>query len=161
MTDDQLLNKSKFKYNMSFYYQSTIIYFSAFIIYLLIRGQFVESSYTLIMHDPIIYLLAFIVVIALISLLFNLYRNRFIEFSNDGLIFSDRFGSKLISKDDISAVKISKDRRYGKSNPLKFVRIKTKSRIRPFVVRPSDYENEEELFKRFNQLKLETEKQNV
>ena len=47
---------------MSFYYQSTIIYFIAFAIYLLIRGQFVESSYTLITRDPIIYLLAFIVV---------------------------------------------------------------------------------------------------
>lgn len=157
MTDEQLKYKSKFKYNMSFYYQSTIIYFSAFIIYLLIRGQFVESSYTLIMHDPIIYLLAFIVVIALLTLLFNLYRNRFIEFSNEGLIFSDRFGSKLINKNDIASVKISKDRRYGKSNSLKFVRIKIKSRIRPFVVRPSDYENEDELFKRFHQLKSEIE----
>jgi len=158
MTDEQLKNKSKFKYNMSFYYQSTIIYFIAFAIYLLIRGQFVESSYTLITQDPIIYLLAFIVVVALIAILFNLYRNRYIEFSNEGLIFSDRFGSKLIHKNEIVAVKLSKDRRYDKSNPLKFVRIKTKSRIRPFVVRPSDYENEEELLKRFHQLKLETEK---
>lgn len=157
MTDEQLKHKSKFKYNMSFYYQSTIIYFSAFSIYLIIRGQFVESSYTLVTKDPIIYLLAFIVVIALISILFNLYRNRYIEFSNEGLIFSDRFGSKLIHKNEIVAIKLSKHRRYTKANPLKFVRIKTKSRIRPFVVRSSDYENEEELLKRFYQLKLETE----
>jgi hypothetical protein len=158
MTDEQLKNKSKFKYNMSFYYQSTIIYFSAFAIYLLIRGQFIESSYTLITRDPIIYLLAFIVIVSLVALLFNLYRNRYIEFSNEGLIFSDKFGSKLIHKNEITAVKLSKDRRYKKSNALKFVRIKTKSRIRPFVVRPSDYENENELLKKFLQLKLEVEK---
>jgi hypothetical protein len=158
MTDEQLKYKSKFKYNMSFYYQSTIIYFSAFAIYLLIRGQFVESSYTLITHDPIIYLLAFIVVVSLFALLFNIYRNRYIEFSSEGLIFSDRFGSKLIHKDEIATIKLSKDRRYKKSNALKFVRIKTKSRIRPFVVRPSDYENENELLKKFHQLKLEVEK---
>ena len=158
MTDEQLKYKSKFKYNMSFYYQSTIIYFSAFTIYLLIRGQFVESSYTLITHDPIIYLLAFIVVVSLFALLFNLYRNRYIEFSEEGLIFSDRFGSKLIHKNEIATIKLSKDRRYKKSNALKFIRIKTKSRIRPFVVRPSDYENESELLKRFHQLKLEVEK---
>ena len=84
MTDEQLKSKSKFKYNMSFYYQSTIIYFVAFSIYLLIRGQFVESSYTLITRDPIIYLLAFIVVVSLVALFFNLYRNRYIEFSNEG-----------------------------------------------------------------------------
>ncbi|MBK7230326.1 MAG: hypothetical protein IPH97_15980 [Ignavibacteriales bacterium] len=158
MTDEQLKHKSKFKYNMSFYYQSTIIYFVAFAIYLLIRGQFVESSYTLITRDPIIYLLAFIVVVSLVALFFNLYRNRYIEFSNEGLIFSDRFGSKLIHKNEIKEVKLGKDRRYGKSNALKLVRIKIKSRLRPFVVRPSDYENENELLKKFHQLKLEVEK---
>ena len=158
MTDEQLKHKSKFKYNMSFYYQSTIIYFVAFAIYLLIRGQFVESSYTLITRDPIIYLLAFIVVVSLFALFFNLYRNRYIEFSNEGLIFSDRFGSKLIHKNEIKEVKLGKDRRYGKSNALKLVRIKIKTRLRPFVVRPSDYENENELLKKFHQLKLEVEK---
>lgn len=158
MTDEQLKQKSKFKYNMSFYYQSTIIYFVAFAIYLLIRGQFVESSYTLITRDPIIYLLAFIVVVSVVALLFNLFRNRYIEFSNEGIIFSDRFGSKLIHKNDIKELKLGKDRRFGKSNALKLVRIKIKSRIRPFVVRPSDYENENELLKKFHQLKLEVEK---
>jgi hypothetical protein len=158
MTDEQLKHKSKFKYNMSFYYQSTIVYFVAFAIYLLIRGQFIESSYTLITHDPIIYLLAFIVVISVFALLFNLYRNRYIEFSNEGLIFSDKFGSKLIHKNEIKEIKLGKDRRYDKSNPLKLVRIKIKSRIRPFIVRPNDYENETELLKKFHQLKLEVEK---
>lgn len=157
MIDEQLKYKSKFKYNMSFYYQSTIIYFVAFAIYLLIRGQFVESSYTLITHDPIIYLLAFIVVISVLTLLFNLYRNRYIEFSDDGLIFSDRFGSKLIHKNEIKEIKLGKDRRFGKANPLKLVRIKIKNRIRPIIVRPNDYENESELLKRFHQLKLEVE----
>ena len=158
MTDEQLKHKSKFKYNMSFYYQSTIIYFVAFTIYLLIRGQFIESSNTLITHDPIIYLLAFIVVVSVIALLFNLYRNRYIEFNNEGLIFSDRFGSKLIHKNEIKTIKLGKDRRFGKSNPLKLVRIKINNRIRPFVVRPNDYENENELLKKFHQLKLEVEK---
>ncbi|MBE0551405.1 MAG: hypothetical protein IH619_03385 [Ignavibacterium sp.] len=158
MTDEQLKQKSKFKYNMSFYYQSTIIYFVAFAIYLLIRGQFVESSYTLITRDPIIYLLAFIVVVSVVALLFNLFRNRYIEFSNEGIIFSDRFGSKLIHKNEIKELKLGKDRRFGKSNALKLVRIKINSRIRPFVVRPSDYENENELLKKFHQLKLEVEK---
>lgn len=158
MTDEQLKYKNRFKYNMSFYYQSTIIYFVAFAVYLLIRGQFVESSYTLITRDPIIYLLAFIVAVSLIALIFNLYRNRYIEFTEEGIEFSDRFGSKLIHKNDIKEIKVSRDRRFGKSNALKFIRIKSKSRIRPFVFRPADYENEIELLKRFHQLKTEIEK---
>jgi hypothetical protein len=103
-------------------------------------------------------LLAFIVVVSVIALLFNLYRNRYIEFNNEGLIFSDRFGSKLIHKNEIKTIKLGKDRRFGKSNPLKLVRIKINNRIRPFVVRPNDYENENELLKKFHQLKLEVEK---
>ena len=68
----------------------------------------------------------------LVALLFNLYRNRYIEFSNEGLIFSDRFGSKLIHKNEIKEIKLGKDRRFGKSNALKFVRIKIKTRYKTF-----------------------------
>jgi len=157
MTDEQLKNKSKFKYNMSFYYQSTIVYFVVFTIYLIIRGQFIENSYMLITKDPIIYLLAAIVIVSLFSLIFNLFRNRYIEFDNNGIAFSDKFGSKLISKDEIQNIKLSKDKRYPRSNVLRFIRLKLKSRIRPVIIRPSDYENENELIKRFHQLKIEIE----
>lgn len=154
--NDQVKN-NKFKYNMSFYYQSTIIYFVVFALYLIIRGQFVENSYTLITKDPIIYLLALIVIISLFSLIYNLIRNRFIEFTEEGIAFSDKFKSKLIEKKDIVEIKLSKDRRYQKPNLLKFIRIKIKSRRRPIIIRPSDYENEHELVKRFHQLKTEIE----
>lgn len=154
--NDQVKN-NKFKYNMSFYYQSTIIYFVVFALYLIIRGQFVENSYTLITKDPIIYLLALIVIISLFSLIYNLIRNRFIEFTEEGIAFSDKFKSKLIAKKDIVEIKLSKDRRYQKPNLLKFIRIKIKSRRRPIIIRPSDYENEHELVKRFHQLKTEIE----
>lgn len=157
MIDEQLKNKSKFKYNMSFYYQSTIVYFVVFTIYLIIRGQFIENSYMLITKDPIIYLLAAIVIVSLFSLIFNLFRNRYIEFDNNGIAFSDKFGSKLISKDEIQNIKLSKDKRYPRSNVLRFIRLKLKSRIRPVIIRPSDYENENELIKRFHQLKIEIE----
>ena len=157
MTDNQLKNKSTFKYNMSFYYQSTIIYFIVFAVYLIIRGQFIENYYTLVTRDPIIYLLALIVLVSLFSLIYNLLRNRHIEFSDNGIAFIDKFKSKEISKNDIKYIRLSKDRRFQKSNALKFIRIKLKSRRRPVVIRPSDYENEIELIKRFHQLKMEIE----
>jgi len=155
--EEQLKMKNIFKYNMSFYYQSTIIYFIAFTLYLLVRGQFVEDAFTLITRDPIIYLFAFIVIVSLASLLFNLLRSRYIEFSEDGFSFCDRFGTKLFNKKEIKEIRFSKERINRKSNVLKFIRIKTTSRIRPFIVRPSDYENQNELVKKFHQLKLETE----
>lgn len=157
MTDEQLKNKSRFKYNVAFYYQSTIIYFVVFAIYLVVRGQFIDNSYTLVTKDPIIYLLAVIVVISIVALLFNLYRNRYIEFDNEGIAFSDKFKSRLINKNEIALIKLSKDKRYPKSNVLRFIRIKLKTRRRPVIIRPSDYENESELIKRFQQLKIEIE----
>jgi len=45
------------KYNLSFYYKSTIIYFIVLILYGVIRGEFVEDSFTLITRDPILYFL--------------------------------------------------------------------------------------------------------
>jgi hypothetical protein len=157
MTSEQLKNKSTFKYNMSFYYQSTIIYFIVFAVYLIIRGQFIDNSYTLVTRDPIIYLLAFIVVVSLLSVIYNLLRNRHIEFDENGLAFIDKSKSKVINKTDIIFIKLSKDRRYQKSNALRFILIKLKNRRRPIIIRPSDYENENELIKRFHQLKMEIE----
>lgn len=157
MTEEQLNNKSKFKYNMSFYYQTTIVYFIVFAVYLIVRGQFIDNYYTLITKDPIIYLLALIVIVSLVALIYNLFRNGFIEFDKDGIRFYDKFKTKLIPKSDIVEIKLSRDRRYQKPNIMRFVRLKLKQRRRPVVIRPSDYENEDELIKRFHQLKIEIE----
>lgn len=82
MSADELNTKQTYKYNMSFYYQSTIIYFVVFALYLLIRGEFVEETFTLITKDPILYLLGVIVIISLVSLLYNLYKNKYLEISS-------------------------------------------------------------------------------
>jgi hypothetical protein len=92
MTD---LKQNVFKYNMSFYYQSTIIYFIIFIIYVVVRGEFVEDSYKLFTHDPIIYFLGLIVIVSVISLLYNLYKKRHIKITSEGIHFIDRFGTGL------------------------------------------------------------------
>ncbi|MEJ5261225.1 MAG: hypothetical protein WHT45_00980 [Ignavibacterium sp.] len=160
MTEEQLKYKSVFRYNVSFYYQSTIIYFVAFALYLIIRGQFVEGYYTVITKDPIIYFFGIIVIVSVVVLLYNIYRNRYIEFNNEGIAFGDRFKSKVIRKDQIVEIKISKriERRFP---GLKLVRLKLKNRIRPIIIRLSDYENDDELIKRFSQLKDELKKTNV
>ncbi|HEY6625499.1 MAG TPA: hypothetical protein VIZ21_00945, partial [Ignavibacteriaceae bacterium] len=83
-----------FKYNLSFYYKSTIIYFIVLILYGVIRGEFVEDSFTLITRDPILYFLAMILIVSVAALLYNIIRNMYIEISDEGIVFADRFGSK-------------------------------------------------------------------
>jgi hypothetical protein len=100
------------------------------------------------------------VIVSVVALIYNIYRNRYIEFNNEGIAFGDRFKSRIIRKDQITEIKIS--RRIQKRFPgLKLVRLKLKNRMRPIIIRLSDYENDDELIKRFSKLKDELKKNNV
>ena len=157
MNPENINNKETFKYNMSFYYQSTIIYFVVFALYLIVRGEFVENSFTLITRDPIIYLLGAIVIISLVSLLYNLYKNKYLELSPEGISFVTRFGEKKILLSQIKRIKISKQRERVRNHAFRLVRIKLKNRRRSLIIRPYDYENEDKLLIKFEELKRKVE----
>jgi hypothetical protein len=152
-------DKNIFKYNMSFYYQSTIIYFLVFMIYAIIRGEFFEGSFILITRDPIIYFFAIIVLFSIISLLYNLFKNRHLEISANGISFIDRFKTKSFDKEAISSIKISRRRVSSKKKAFRLISIKLKNRKRHLLIRPYDYENENELIARLQELKMEIEKE--
>ncbi len=142
-----------FKYNMSFYYKSTIIYFVVFILYGVIRGEFVEDSFKLITKDPVLYFLAIIVLISVFALLYNLFRNMYIEITDDGISFADRFGTKKIKINQIKRIRFSKQRRAVNSKSFRTARLKIDSKIRPVIIRFADYENQDDLFNRIEELK--------
>ncbi len=148
-----LMNKHQFKYKVSFYYQSTIIYFIAFVIYIIIRGEVVDGSFTLIIKDPVIYFFSIIVIFSLLSLLFNLYKKKYLEINDDRILFVDRFDAKILLVDDILQIKISKRRKKFNNQVFRFIRLKIKGRIRSIIIRPSDYENEDLLIQEFLTLK--------
>ena len=161
MSDNMENQKTVFKYNMSFYYRSTIIYFIVSVLYIIIRGEFVENSFKLITKDPLLYFLAIIVIISMLSLLYNLFRNKHIKIVDDGISFIDRFKTRSFKIDQIKYIKFTKQRRTVNTKEFKNVRIKIISRIRPILVRLSDYENQDELLKRFEKLKSLTENNGV
>lgn len=143
---------------MSFYYQSTIIYFVVFVIYLMIRGQFIEDYYTLVTKDPIIYFFALIVMVSLLSLLFNLYKNKHLQIADDGIHFNDRFKKRSFLFKEIENIKISKFKTTRLSNKaFRLVRIKLNNRRRPLIIRPYDYEKQNELLSRFQEIKQRIE----
>lgn len=143
---------------MSFYYQSTIIYFIVFVIYLIIRGQFVEGFYSVVTRDPIIYFLGIIVLISLISLLQNLYKNKYLQISEDGIHFIDRYRKRTFLFKDVDAIKISTFIRKRLNNKaFQLIRIKLNNRRRPLIIRPYDYENQSELLIRFQEIKKRIE----
>jgi hypothetical protein len=158
MTD---LKQNVFKYNMSFYYQSTIIYFIIFIIYVVVRGEFVEDSYKLFTHDPIIYFLGLIVIVSVISLLYNLYKKRHIKITSEGIHFIDRFGTRTLQIADIEYVKLARETGRFRNIASRLIRIKLKKRRRLLLIRPNDYENTNDLLLAFGEVKKKVEERNV
>ena len=146
-----------FRYNTSFYYQSTIIYLIVFVLYLVIRGEFVEHSYTVVTKDPVLYLLAIVVLVSVIAMIYNLFLNKHIEFSEDKISFINRFKTRSINIDQINQIRFSRQRRAINSRAFRTIRIKINSRIRPILIRISDYENQDELLSRFEELKSKVE----
>ncbi len=150
--------KKVFKYNMSFYYQSTIIYFVVFVIYLIIRGEFVEDEFTLVTRDPVLYFLAIIVIGSIITLLWNLFKDKHIEIDDDSIAFIDRFKERRFKKDSIVFIKFFRQKRSTERKKFRVVRIKIENRIRPIMFRISDYENDDELYNKILELKEAVEK---
>lgn len=144
---------------MSFYYQSTIIYFVVFVLYLIIRGQFVEDSYTLVTKDPIIYFFGIIVLVSLLALLYNIYKNKHLQITEEDVSFIDRFKTRTFPFSEMKSVRISRLKKTRLSNKaFQLIRIKLKKRRRPLIIRPYDYENQNELIIRFNEIKNMIEK---
>jgi len=157
MTLENSNNNKVFKYNMSFYYQSTIIYFIVFVLYLVIKGNFIVDSFTLVTDDPLLHFLALIVIVSILAVLYNLFLNKHIEITEKSVAFLNRFKERRFGLDNISYIKFFRQRRSTRSKRFRTVRIKINNRIRPIMFRISDYENEEDLYNKINELKTAVE----
>ena len=155
------VKRNIYKYNMSFYYQSTLIYMIVFITYIIVRGEFFEGSFYLVIRDPIIYFFIIIVLVSVTALLYNSYKNRHLEISVSGIAFVNRFRTKAISLNEIADIKLFLERKENVNRSFKLIRIRLKNRKRPLIIRPYDYENESDLIMDFEILKSKLESHNV
>lgn len=158
MNTNTKTGKHIFRYNLSFYYQSTIIYLVVFVLYAVIRGEFVAGSFKLITKDPVIYFFILVVIIAIISLLYNLLLNKHIEIDQDGIVFKKGNQKREINVEDIVSITISRKRADHAGSAFKVIRIRVLGRKLPFTIRPYDYENKHLLIEQFKNLKNRIEK---
>lgn len=157
MSTETSNNRSVFKYNMSFYYKSTIIYFIVFVLYLVIRGEFVEDSFTLVISDPVLYFLGLIVIFSIAALLYNQLLNKHIEVTDNGIAFINRFKERRFNKNQIVFIKFFRQKGSTRSKRMRIVRIKIENRLRPIMFRISDYDNEDDLYNDILEMKAEIE----
>ena len=157
MSTETSNNRSVFKYNMSFYYKSSIIYFIVFVLYLVIRGEFVEDSFTLVISDPVLYFLGLIVIFSIAALLYNQLLNKHMEVTDNGIAFINRFKERRFNKNQIVFIKFFRQKGSTRSKRMRIVRIKIENRLRPIMFRISDYDNEDDLYNDILEMKAAIE----
>jgi hypothetical protein len=141
-----------FKYKLDFYYLSALIYLITLVAYGGIRGSLIEKEFTYVMNDPIIYVIAFFVLLSLVTLLLNVIRNRRLIVRDNAIIFTSRFRERRINADNIEWMHIGRERLVQTSGRFQVVVFKLNGRHRWIRVRVGRYEKEKELIYEMNRI---------
>ncbi|HRP02892.1 MAG TPA: hypothetical protein PLE30_09630 [Candidatus Kapabacteria bacterium] len=138
-------NNREFKQVIDLYWKTSAVYGFVLILYSLLVGTWEQGNITLKIFDPIVILLSIILIFSLFTLISRYYRQKVIIISENQITFSSRFGKKVFNFTDIEFIKFTKERIYKTRRKYSVVKIKFKYRKRMLRVRPSAFENGNEL----------------
>ncbi len=136
---------NEFKYKLDFYYQQALMYLLTLMLYAGVRGSLIENNFTLVMKDPILYIIAFFVVLAFLMLLLNRIRNRKMVITEHAIQFQHRFGKREVAFHEIEWMHIGNERSVRTAGRMQVIIIKTTQRRRMLRIRIGRYEREKEL----------------
>ena len=134
-----------FRYKLDFYYQQTLIYLFTLVLYAGVRGSFVEDHFSFVFRDPIVYIIILFFVIAVIVLFLNIWRDRKLVITNDGLNFHSHGHDRLVRFDDMEWLHIGKERFVQTAGHFQQISIKMKERPLAIRIRVGRYEHSREL----------------
>jgi hypothetical protein len=143
-----------YKARLDFYYKLIVIYFIFFVLYVIMRGSFGANQFTIVFHDPIIYITGLFILYSLIVLIVNAIRGKELEFLPDRFILKNRFGKREIIFSDIINIRYSRERKRhneGRSN-IRRVAIKLKDRKKVLRIRLSEFYDERKLLSEFQKI---------
>lgn len=144
--------EKSFKYKLDFYYQQAIIYLITLILYTGLKGSFIEDKFSLIFHDPILYIIAFFVVFSFAILILNWIRGRKLIVKEDGLIFYNKFHEREIKFSSIEWMHIGRERAVQTAGRSQVIVFKIKGRRRLFRLRIGRYEHQKELIQMVHEI---------
>lgn len=144
--------ESVYAYKLDFYYQQTLIYLATFVLYVVIRGTIVEDQFTVIVRDPLIYIIALFVLIAAVVLLLNRLRDRKLIVRPDELVFHSRARERRLPVVDMEWMHIGRERLVQTAGRYQVVVIKIRGRRLPYRIRIGRYEREAELLAEMEQI---------
>jgi len=142
-----------FQYKLDFYYQSALIYLMTLIVYGGIRGNLGGGKFEyILLGDPLMYVIAFFVVMAFVTLALNYIRNRRLIIQDDAIIFTHRFHERRISMSDIEWMHVGREARVRTSGKFQVIVFKLKNRRRLFRIRVGRYERDAELLQEMTRI---------
>lgn len=147
-----------FRYKLDFYYQQTLLYLLVFLLYAGIKGSFFENQFQIVFTDPIVYIMIFFVVIAFITLVMNLLRNRKLVITDDRMIFHTHNREREIKISDIDWMHIGRERMVQTAGHFQLIVFKMKGRRRLFRIRVGRYERNRELIAEMERIALHVPK---
>jgi len=137
--------KKEFKYKLDFYYQQTLIYLSALVLYAGIRGSFIENQFSFVFNDPIVFIFIIFFLFSLVTLFLNIYRNRKLILYDDKIVFHSRTLEREVPFSEIEWMHIGRERSVQTAGRFQLVIFKVRGRRWSYRIRVGRYERDREL----------------
>lgn len=139
-------NVQVFEKRFDFYWKSIAIYSVVLIVYSLLRGTIEQGTLTMAISDPLVILLAFIIVASILGYITSIWKSPKIIIAKDAITFKTKILEKKYSVSEIVRITIGKETISNMRKSLRVVRIFTVGRRKPYRIRPSSFWNENELW---------------
>jgi hypothetical protein len=138
-------DKHVYHFKLDFLYQAIAVYAGTIVLYLFIRGWFVEKEFSIVWRDPILYLLCAITLVSILALLYYVLMKRRIEVEGDTINFVSAVRRRSIKRSDVESVRIGRETGSKVLRGMRVVSIRLRDRRRPVRIRPTYFNNGQQL----------------
>lgn len=146
-------HKQEFSYRLDYYWKAIASYAIVLPVYALVRGTVEGNTFTLLLNDPVLIFLALLIVTACAFALGNAFIRRSLLVDEHSLTFRNRFRERTFTRDDIASISIARETGAKTPRAYRVIRVHLTQRKRPLRIRPSLYDNDENLVKALAHLK--------
>lgn len=138
--------------DLSFYWRTITVYLIFLILFSLVAGSIQEGKLTITLTHPIAILMSLIIFYISIDFAYLKWLSLSILIYSDKFIFKTRIQEKTYLIDDIISIYFVKFK-FRNRREVKVIKVRIKNRFRNIRIRPSTFENDEEILNAFLELK--------